>query len=135
MKTFITILILTVSFNIKSQITYFKIENDKVLHFLSTALISNVTYNILDGGKYDKNAMKISFLSTLTIGVLKEGYDYSRNGNFSLKDLKFSTFGALFGCVTYKVILNFKHKAKGDNSDFENISPIKEDLFNMNYKN
>jgi hypothetical protein len=33
------------------------------------------------------------------------------------------------GTVSFKVVTNFKHKAKGDNSDFENIGPVKENMF------
>lgn len=99
---------------------------DKITHFLAGGGISYMTYHAIDD---KKKAFTIAFFAGLGAGFLKEGFDYAQGKPFNLKDIGATTFGALMGTVSFKAIMNFKHKAKGDNSDFENIGPVKENMF------
>ena len=87
---------------------------DKWAHFGFCYGISQTTYKIVDD---KKQAFTIAFLTPMAIGTAKEGIDYLKGGKFSLNDLKANFMGALFGTFTYKVIINYKNRNKGN---FEN---------------
>lgn len=88
-----------------------QIPTDKILHFGAGYLISFCTYEIFED---NKKAFNISFTTGAAAGGAKEFIDYLGHGNATPADLKATSMGALFGTVSFKVILNLKQKKKGN---------------------
>ncbi len=127
--TILDIMLISKSFsqtnNLKAQVIN-PFSLDKITHVLAGGFITYMAYHAIDD---KKKAFTKSFFIGVGAGLVKETIDLAQGKPFNWADVRFTAFGALMGTVSFKVVTNFKHKAKGDNSDFENIGPVKENMF------
>lgn len=99
---------------------------DKITHFGAGYAISHTVYHVVQD---KKKAFTIALLSGVAAGFAKEGLDVAQGRPWSWGDVNYTAFGALAGTVSFRIVLNYKQRNKGDFSAFENIGPIKEGLF------
>ena len=77
-------------------VSIFAVSQDKVLHFLVSAGIYDVTYNLLETTELSHDSCEgVAFWSSLGVGLGKELYDeYSEDGTgFSKDDMFFNLCG------------------------------------------
>lgn len=82
---------------------------DKQMHFVGGAGVGAVTYAIAldhNGGRRG-NAKMWGVISSMAIGVLKEGMDSGSGGTgFDWADIAYTTAGGVFGTYTFDILAN-----------------------------
>ena len=94
-------------------VSIFAIQQDKILHFLVSAGIYDVTYNILGTTELSNGSCEgIAFWSSLGVGIGKELYDeYSEDGTgFSRDDMFFNLVGIVSSIGFNRLVRKLEYK-------------------------
>ena len=95
-RIIITVIFLFLSLNLSSQT--FKIEGDKILHFITSYTISYTTYHYLQPKIGHKKAKIYSTVATLGIGIAKEIIDERYRKGWEVGDM----YANMSGIVLFK---------------------------------
>ena len=102
MKYNYTFILLIIVITLSAKSAKVKIENDKILHFLTSSYLTywsyGVSHDILEKSNFDSKVFAVTF--SLNSGLLKEISDkYLKKKKFSIKDLLFDSGGIITGLI------------------------------------
>lgn len=83
----------------------YNIKTDKLLHFIASLGVMQVSYGILHFFLLAKWSLLIALGIAILIGVFKELYDKKKGGIFNGKDFVADIWGALFGFILTVMII------------------------------
>lgn len=111
MKTFFTLLIFILSFNLtQAQLLT---ESDKQQHFAAGFVFGAIGYGfILDETGSKPQAMAASIVCALAAGFIKESYDRKHGNGFDHRDLLATTYGGLTVGITLDIFAKSPKKGK-----------------------
>ena len=83
----------------------YNIKTDKLLHFIASLGVMQVSYGILHYFLLDKWSLLIALGIAILVGVFKELYDKKKGGIFNKEDIIADTIGTLIGFILTIIII------------------------------